>query len=104
MHLVEEFELCWQLMGLLPFGGKFGPLPVVVVVRQLLTRVGVPAKRPEAVQVDLVAHGRGQSVHQDAGAQALRRQLFGFPVAVKYKNKFNQRDIYSLLILTTVLV
>lgn len=57
MHLVEEFELGGQLMGLLPLGGELGALLVVVVVRQLLTRVGVPPEGPEAVQVDLVAHG-----------------------------------------------
>lgn len=85
MHLVEESELGGQLMGLLPFGGELGALLVVVVVRQLLARVRVPAKGPEAVQVDLVAHGGRQRVHQDAGAQALRRQLLGFPVAVGYK-------------------
>lgn len=85
MHLVEEFELGWQLMGLLPFGGELGALLVVVVVWQLLTRVGVPTKGPEAIQVDLVTHGGCQSVHQDAGAEALRRQLLGFPVAVEYK-------------------
>ncbi len=72
MHLVEKSELGRQLMGLLPFGGKLGALLVVVVVWQLLTRVRVPAEGPEAVQVDLVAHGRRQCVHQDAGAQAFR--------------------------------
>lgn len=85
MHLVEQFELGGKLMGLLPFGGELGALPVVVVVRQLLPRVGVPSEGPEAVQVDLVAHGGGQRVHQDARTQALRRQLLGFPVAVEYK-------------------
>ena len=55
-------------MGLLPFGGELGALLVVVMVRQLLTRVGVPAEGPEAKQVDLVTHGRRQSVHQDASA------------------------------------
>lgn len=85
MHLVEEFELSGQLMGLLPFSGELGALLVVVVVRQLLTRVGVPAEGPEAVQVYLVAHGGCQRVHQYASAQALRRQLLGFPVAVEYK-------------------
>lgn len=85
VHLVEEFELCGQLMGLLPFGGELGALLVIVVVRQLFACVRVPAKGPEAVQVDLVAHGGRQRVHQDAGAQAFRRQLLGFPVAVEYK-------------------
>lgn len=87
VHLVEELELGGQLVGLLPLGGELGALLVVVVVRQLLTRVGVPAEGPKAVQVNLVAHGRCQRVHQYAGAQALRRQLLGFPVAVKNKWK-----------------
>lgn len=56
MHLVEEFELSRQLVRLLPLGSELGALLVVVVVRQLLARVRVPAKGPEAVQVDLVAH------------------------------------------------
>lgn len=56
VHLVEEFELCGQLMGFLPFGGELGALLVVVVVWQLLTCVGVPAKGPEAIKVDLVTH------------------------------------------------
>lgn len=73
MHLVEESELSRQLMGLLPFGGELGALLVVVVVWQLLACVWVPAKGPEAVQVNLVAHGRRQRVHQDASAQALWR-------------------------------
>ena len=85
MHLVEELELGWELMRLLPFGGEFGALLVIVVVWQLLTRVWVPAKGPEAVQVDLVTHGGCQRVHQDPRAEALRRQLLGFPVAVEYK-------------------
>lgn len=57
MHLVEEFELGGQLVRLLPLGGELGALLVVVMVWQLLARVGVPAKGPEAVQVDLVTHG-----------------------------------------------
>lgn len=73
MHLVEESELSRQLMGLLPFGGELGALLVVVVVWKLLACVWVPAKGPEAVQVNLVAHGGRQRVHQDASAQALRR-------------------------------
>lgn len=85
MHLIEEFELSRELMGLLPFGGELGALLVVVVVRQLLTRVRIPAKGPKAIQMDLVAHGGCQCVHQDASAQALRRQLLGFPVAIEYK-------------------
>lgn len=87
VHLVEEFELGGQLMRLLPFGGEFGALLVIVVVRQLLARVRVPAEGPEAVQVDLVAHGGSQRVHQDARAEAFRRQLFGFPVAVEQKGR-----------------
>lgn len=87
VHLVEEFELSGQLMRLLPFGGEFGALLVIVVVRQLLARVWVPAKGPEAIQVDLVAHGGSQRVHQDACAEAFRRQLFGFPVAVEQKGR-----------------
>lgn len=98
VHLVEEFELGGQLMGLLPLGGELGALAVVVVVRQLLARVGVPAKGPEAVQVNLVTHGGRQRVHQDARAQALWRQLLGFPVAVGYNEKTQvYRPISSLL-------
>lgn len=63
MHLVEEFELGRQLVRLLPLGRELGALLVVVVVWQLLARVRVPAKGPESIQVDLVAHGRGQRVH-----------------------------------------
>lgn len=59
-------------MGLLPLGGELGAFLVIVVVRQLLARVGVPTEGPETIQVDLVAHGGGQRVHQDARAQALR--------------------------------
>lgn len=87
VHLVEKFELSGQLMRLLPLGGEFGALLVIVVVWQLLARVRVPAKGPEAVQVDLVAHGGSQRVHQDACAEAFRRQLFGFPVAVEQKGR-----------------
>ena len=87
MHLVEEFELGRQLMGLLPFGGKFGALLVIVVVWQLFTCVGIPAKGPKAIQMNLVTHGRCQCIHQDASAQALRRQPLGFPIAVKSKKK-----------------
>lgn len=50
-------------MGLLPFGGELGALLVVVVIRQLFTRVGVPAEGPEAVKMDLVTHGGCQRVH-----------------------------------------
>lgn len=82
VHLVEQPELGRQLVRLLPLGGELGALLVVVVVRQLFARVRVPSEGPEAVQVDLVAHGRRQRVHEDARAQALRRQLLGFPVTV----------------------
>lgn len=57
MHLVEQFELSGQLMGFLPFGGELGALLVIIVVWKLLTCVWVPAKGPESIQVDLVAHG-----------------------------------------------
>ena len=83
MHLVEQPKLGGQLVGLLPLGGELGALLVVVVVRELLVRVGVPSEGPEAVQVDLIAHGRGQRVHQDARAQPLRGQLLGLPVPVE---------------------
>lgn len=63
VHLVEEFEFSRKLMGFLPFGGELGTLLVVVVVRQLFTCVGVPAKRPEAIKMDLIAHGGCQRVH-----------------------------------------
>lgn len=95
MHLVQEFKLGWQLVRLLPLGRELGALLIVVVVRQFLARVGVPAKGPEPVQVDLVAHGRGQRVHQDARAQAFWRQLLGFPVAVEQKRQ--RQAIWSVL-------
>lgn len=57
VHLVEEFELSRQLMGLLPLCGELGAFFVIVVVRKLLTRVRVPAEGPKAIQVDLVTHG-----------------------------------------------
>lgn len=72
VHPVEEFELSGQLMGLLPLGGELGSLFVKVVIWQLLACVWVPTEGPESIQVDLVAHGGCQCVHQDAGAQALR--------------------------------
>lgn len=67
-------------MRLLPLGGELGAFLVVVVVGQLLARVRVPAERPEAVQVNLLAQGRGQSEHQDPRAQALRGELLRLPV------------------------
>ena len=72
MHPIEEFKFSRQLMGLLPFGGELGAFLVVVVVRQLLACVWVPAEGPKSVQVDLVAHGGCQCVHQDASAQTFR--------------------------------
>ena len=81
VHLVQQSELAGQLVGLLPLGGELGALLVVVVVGQVLARVGVPAEGPEAVEVDLLAHGRRQSVHEDAGAETLRGQVLGLPVS-----------------------
>lgn len=81
MHLEEQFELGGQLVRLLPLGGELGALLVVVVVRQLLPRVGIPAEGPESVQVDLITQGRGQREHEDPCAQPLRRQLLRFPVS-----------------------
>lgn len=43
----------------MPLGGEFCPLLVIVVVRQVLACIGVPAEGPEAVEMDLVAHGGG---------------------------------------------
>lgn len=86
VHLVEQFELSGQLMGFLPFGGELGALLVIVVVGEFLACVGVPAEGPESIQVDPLAHGGSQRVHQDTGAEALWRQLLGFPVAVEYKH------------------
>lgn len=86
VHLVEQLELRGQLMGLLPFGGELGALLVVIVVGEFLACVWVPAEGPESIQVDALAHGGGQRVHQDTGAEALRRQLLGFPVAVEDKH------------------
>lgn len=59
VQLVEQLELGGQLVGLLPLGGEFCPLLVIVVVRQFFACVGVPAERPKAVKVDFVTHGRG---------------------------------------------
>lgn len=82
VQLVEQLELAGQLVSLLPLGGEFGPFLVVVVVRQLLARVRVPAEGPEAVQMDLVAHGVGQRVHEDSSAETLGRKVFSLPVSV----------------------
>lgn len=81
VQLVEQLELAGQLVGLLPLGGKFCPFLVIVVVGQVLARVGVPAKRPETIEVDLVTHCRCQRIHEDAGAEAFGGQVFGFPVS-----------------------
>lgn len=83
MHLVEEFELGRQLVRLLPLGGELGALLVVVVVRQFFSSVGIPAEGPESIQMNLIAHGGRQRVHQDPSAQTLRRQLLGFPVTTE---------------------
>ena len=103
VHLVEQLELCGQLVGLLPLGGELGALLVVVVVGQLLARVGVPAERPEAIQVDLVAHGGGQRVHEDARAQPFGGQLLGLPVAGQEGERERGRSM-SLLHLKPVKV
>lgn len=81
VQLVEQLELTGQLVGLLPLGGEFCSFLVIVVVRQVLARVGVPSEGPEAVEVDLIAYGRGQRVHEDPGAEAFGRQVFGLPVS-----------------------
>lgn len=81
MHLEQELELSRQLVRLLPLGGELGAFLVIVVVGQLLACIRVPAKRPEAVQVNLLTQGRGQSEHQDPCAQALRGQLLRLPVS-----------------------
>lgn len=83
VQLVEQFELAGQLVSLLPLGGELGPFLVVVVVWQVFARVGVPAKGPEAVEVDLVAHGESQRVHEDTGAEAFGRQVLSLPVSVR---------------------
>ena len=82
VQLVEQLEFAGQLVGLLPLGGEFGPFLVVVVVRQLLACVGVPAEGPEAVEMDLVAHGVGQRVHEDSSAETFGREVFSLPVSV----------------------
>lgn len=83
VQLVEQLELAGQLVGLLPLGSEFCPFLVIVVVRQVLTRIGVPAKGPEAVEMDLIAHGRGQRVHEDSSAETFGGQVFGLPVSVR---------------------
>lgn len=69
----------------MPLGGEFCPFLVVVVVRQVLACIGVPAEGPEAVEVDLVAHGGGQRVHEDSSAETFGGQVFGLPVSVREK-------------------
>lgn len=81
VQLVEQLELTGQLVGLLPLGGEFCPFLVIVVVGQVLACVGVPAERPETVEVDLVAHCGGQRIHEDPGAEAFWGQVFGLPVS-----------------------
>lgn len=80
VHFEEQFELGGQLVGLLPLGGELGSLLVIVMIRQLFAGIRVPAEGPEAVQMDLLAHRRGQREHQDASAQTLRRQMLGLPI------------------------
>lgn len=87
VQLVEQLELAGQLVGLLPLGGEFGPFLVVVVVRQVLACVGVPAKGPEAIEMDLVTHGGGQRVHEDTGAETFGGEVFSLPVSVSKKDK-----------------
>lgn len=89
MHLVEQFELTGQLVGLLPFGCELGPFLVIVVVGKLLARVGVPAEGPEAVQVDLLTHGRSQRVHEDPRAQPLGRKVFSLPISVEEESNYS---------------
>ena len=91
VQLVEQLELAGQLVGLLPLGGEFGPFLVVVVVRQVLARVRVPAEGPEAVEMDLVAHGRGQRVHEDSSAETFGGEVFSLPVSVKEQKGLSSR-------------
>lgn len=85
MQLVEQLELAGQLVCLLPLGGEFGPFLVVVVVRQILACIRVPAEGPEAVEMDLVAHGRGQCVHEDSSAETFGGEVFSLPISVRKK-------------------
>lgn len=82
VHPVEQLELRRQLVGLLPLGRELGSLLVVVVVREVLPRVGVEAEGPEPVQVDLLTDGRGKGVHENTCAQPLGRQVLVLPVSV----------------------
>lgn len=85
MQLVEQLELAGQLVCLLPFGGEFCPFLVIVVIRQILACIRIPAEGPKAVEMDLVAHGGGQRVHEDSGAETFGGQVFGLPVPVRKK-------------------
>lgn len=67
-------------MRLLPLGGEFGPFLVVVVIRQVFACVGVPAEGPETVEMDLVAHGGRQCVHEDSRAEPFGGKVFSLPV------------------------
>lgn len=87
VQLVEQLELAGELVGLLPLGGELGAFLVVVVVRQVFARVGVPAEGPEAVEVDLVAHGVSQRVHEDSSAEAFGGEVLSLPVSVGEKSK-----------------
>lgn len=91
VQLVEQLELGGQLVGLLPLGGEFCPLLVIVVVRQFFACVGVPAERPKAVKVDFVTHGRGERVHEDSSAEAFGRQVFGLPVSAREQKEQPQK-------------
>ncbi|PWA15772.1 hypothetical protein CCH79_00009001 [Gambusia affinis] len=71
--LVQQLEFAGQLMRL---------LPLRVMVWQVLACVGVPSERPEAVEVDFIAHGGRQRVHEDPCAQTLGREVLSFPVSV----------------------
>lgn len=83
MQLVEQLEFTGQLMSLLPLGGEFGPFLVIVMVRQLLACVGVPAEGPKAIKVDFVTHGGGQRVHEDPSAQTFGGEVFSLPVSAR---------------------
>lgn len=83
VQLIKQLELTGQLVGLLPLSGEFGPFFVIVVVGQIFACVGVPAEGPEAVEMDFVAHGVGQCVHENSSAEAFGGEVFCLPVSVK---------------------
>lgn len=83
MQLIKQFEFTRQLMRLLPLCGELGPFLVIVMVRQLLACVGVPSEGPEAVEVNFIAHGICQCVHEDPSAQTFGREVLSFPVSVR---------------------